>query len=154
MFDILAGDSLEKQLRKQVSHMTTMVTSLKSSSLAHLEFKDDPQLLFMGRDNNQLFSFLKFFKEDIEYRVQKAVKLSCFQEGRYSSYQVNMITQKLTTYAQLEEEKQVEDNFAKRGLFRGEMKKLPNLLASTKQNMPLGEFFAVIEDICLKVFEK
>jgi hypothetical protein len=34
------------------------------------------------------------------------------------------------------------------------MKKLPNLLASTKQNTPLGEFFAVLEDINLKVFEK
>ena len=154
VFHILPGDSLEKQLKKQVSHITTMVTSLKSSSLAHLEFRDDPQLLFMGRDNNQLYSFLKSFKEDIEYRVQKAVKLSCFQEGRYSSYQVNMITQKLTTYVQLEEEKQVEDNFAQRGLFRGEMKKLPNLLASTKQNTPLGEFFAVLEDVYLKVFEK
>jgi len=29
------------------------------------------------------------------------------------------------------------------------MKKLPNLLASTKQNTPLGEFFAVLEDINL-----
>jgi hypothetical protein len=54
VFHILAGDSLEKQLRKPVSHMTTMVTSLKSISFAHLEFKDDTQLLFMGRDNNQL----------------------------------------------------------------------------------------------------
>ena len=34
------------------------------------------------------------------------------------------------------------------------MKKLPNLLASTKQNTPLGEFIAVLEDINLKVFEK
>ena len=134
--------------------MTTMVTSLKSISFGHLEFKDETQLLFMGRDNSQLFSFLKSFKGDIEYRVQKAVKLRCFQESSYIGYQVNMITQKLTTLAQLEEEKQVEDNFAQRGLFRGPMKKLPNLLASTKQNMPLGEFFAVLEDINLKVFEK
>ena len=107
VFHILAGDSLEKQLRKPVSHMTAMVTSLKSISFGHLEFKDDTQLLFMGGDNNQLYSFLKTFKADIDYRVQKAVKLKCFQENSYSTYQVNMITQKIIKTAQLEEEKQV-----------------------------------------------
>jgi hypothetical protein len=107
VFHILAGDSLEKQLRKPVSHMTAMVTSLKSISFGHLEFKDDTHLLFMGGDNNQLYSFLKTFKADIDYRVQKAVKLKCFQENSYSTYQVNMITQKIIKTAQLEEEKQV-----------------------------------------------
>ena len=133
--------------------MTTMITSLKSISFAYLEFKD-AQLLFMGGDNNQLFSFLKSFKDDITYRVEKAVKLKSFQEGKYSEYHIDMITQKITTLSQLNEEKQVEENFAQRGVFRGQMKKLPNLLASTKQNTSLGEFFAVLEDINLKVFEK
>ena len=34
------------------------------------------------------------------------------------------------------------------------MKKLPNLLASTKQNTPLGEYFGVLEAFNLKIFDK
>ena len=90
----MPGDTLEKKLRKPVSQLASMVTSLTSITFAYLEFKDDSgqQILFMGENNNRLFSFLKTFKADLEFRVQKAVVLRCFQDAQLHSWQVNMTT--------------------------------------------------------------
>ena len=94
MFDILPGNALKLQLKKPGSRMTNFVTSLTNNSFACLEFKDDSQVLFAGGNNNQLYNLLKSFKEDLAFKVQKAVVIRLIKEkgGGIENYQVNMIT--------------------------------------------------------------
>ena len=102
MYHVLPGNTLEKHLRKSISHLTNMITSLTNPSLAYLEFKDESQILFSGGNNDQLYALLRSFKDDLVIKTQKAVKLRHLKDkGGWANFQVNTVTLEITTTEQM-----------------------------------------------------